>query len=790
MNLDTAPDFESLTHAPAPASKAKKRRGPKLRPVNLTKRKQDAEHQAKVARAEESRQADLASATSPALRRLIEMGEPTDWAGNPIEAPRRNIGSEQGVLVLKRVMLAATIHPDDRDRFTDAQLAQVIDDSTEEVALEADFYRHVDRIPDSIHRHMLAFQTESQEKAQAQFEAKKQKNADKQQRRAERHMKGLAKQGTKVEAEAVVVDEAEKAAARKKAEEFAAKAREQAAESADRMEHGFLLAKPGVYAGDHYDPFHEFLGKGVLRSHLSPSFARFAQIVPRRGRIRAGYDKGALFSTATKLIALDCPYVELDTTRHCCIVVEFDTVWASAAAFRLALLQHLPAQMLPNLIVGRITRSGQFARPHCIWFLNPYVVDPKDGTVRDACVWNEPYRETTDPTTGEVKIYGDKRCRKGPIEKYHAVQRGLVARLLPLGADPGCWNIFKPKNPLSPFWTTLLANEDHWSELDDFIAIPKFSMKVDEADLARRGAEMRADAAKNDGEILTPSNLMWATIGVTIEPLVAKMLRIRDLSFLDAARDGVETLTQWFDDRIRPNVEAEITASASLDRVLEGRCAFAARYCIDKLNRSRSRIAINRGRDDDLKVVPILDADGNERLMTPEERIKKRGVRSGATRSAVALWKMCEQLSVTGLVADEMTARKTEIIKGLDFVGKSFAYDNWDRAIDLIFNSPAPVPRPRASRSRDSANMYKDKKHTLSPDQTIEHSSSTLTTGAFEAFPAPANPVQSIEPPWLDPVDGPSEAKSLDHRRSAMPAALGNMLCDAVVCPDAEPVGS
>ena len=90
---------------------------------------------------------------------------------------------------------------------------------------------------------------------------------------------------------------------------------------------------------------------------------------------------------------------------------------------------------------------------------------------------------------------------------------------------------------------------------------------------------------------------------------------------------------------MRPPVEDELHASPSLDRILDGRCLFAANYCIRILNKRRSRHAVNRGRDDDLKVKPVV-VDGAERLMTPEERLEERGRRSGANRHAVHIWDM------------------------------------------------------------------------------------------------------------------------------------------------------
>ena len=801
MDTETVPNPESLTHAPATAGKAKKRRrGPTLRPVNVTKRQQDAEHQAKLACAEDRRQKQIASAPSPAIRRLVEMGELTDAAGREIAPPNRLIGSEQSVMVLRRVTVADTIHPDDWDAFDPSELAKVTDDDSEVASLSPEYYRHVDRIPNSIHRHLLAYQSESQEKAMATHEAKIAKKIAKDRRRA-------ARAGHKVETDAVVVDEQDKAEARRRAEEFAGKARELAAENADRWRYGFYY--PGGnrrIAGDIVEAFHEYLGENVLRSHLSPSLARFAQIVPKCGRVRAGYDKAALFNTPSKLIALDCPYVELDQTRLCCITVEFDTVWASAAAFRQALLTRLPPHMLPQLMVGRMTRSGLFARPHCIWFLNPNVILP-DGTTRDASVWNEPYREDTDRETGEVRTYGDKRCRKAPIKHFHAVQRGLVAHLLPLGADPGCWNIGKPKNPLSPFWSTLVCNEDFWPELADFTKIRGFSPKVDEADLAKRGAMMRAEAAGKTGEISTPSNLAWSTIGQVIEPMVSKHLRIRDLSFIDAAYKGAETLSRWFDDRVRPRVEDELKACPSRDRLLEGRCRFAANYCMRMLAKSAGRNAyqkgrkdpvdgeepknpkrvrrrpVNRGRDDSLKVKTLTDAEGGERRLTKQELQKANGERSGATRTAVALWRMCQMLHVNGITVDAMRSasrsRKAEIIKGLvGMVSESFAYDRWNDAIEALAADAA---------SGNSAKVHKDKKHSPSPALTIDPSLPvTAKTTAFD----PETRSNLIEPPWIGPADVPPEAGSLDHRRSNRASGPGSVLRDAVGCVSAEPVES
>ncbi|MET4347064.1 hypothetical protein ABIC08_007719 [Bradyrhizobium sp. RT9b] len=82
-----------------------------------------------------------------------------------------------------------------------------------------------------------------------------------------------------------------------------------------------------------------------------------------------------------------------------------------------------------------------------------------DGTYRDSSVWLDVHQEIN----GKSK--GDKCCRTTPIGYLNQIRRGQTMKLLSIGSGPAWKNVMKPKNPVSPFWTTIVANDDYWPEL-------------------------------------------------------------------------------------------------------------------------------------------------------------------------------------------------------------------------------------------------------------------------------------------------------------------------------------
>lgn len=579
--------------------------------------------------------------------------------------PDRDLGSLQGVRSFRRRTMSETVHPDMHVEFDQAELAEVVEEASC-VTLNPKS-PHFSYIENSQHAGLVGLQTEAQEKALGAYIVKLHNREVKKRKRA-------AAAGHKIDVSIVPeIDAAAVAEARAKREKWKAIHRSEIQIVCDRWEHGFHQAETQEIAGHSYAPFSEVLGPGVLRSHLSPSLARVPQLFPRR--VKAGTDKAVLMTTTYKVLALDAPYVELDRKREGMVVVELDSVWLTPQALRVALLGILPPHMLPQLIVGRVDPDGRLLRPHLIWLLNPRHVDA-DGVVRDGTVWFNPIRTITDEN-GNAKVIGDKRCSKKAIHKFHAVQRWLVALLVPIGADPACHNIWRPKNPLSPYWSTFCTNDDFWPVLDDFEKIPDYNRKVDEDALEEMAAKLRLEAT---GAEPTTSNLAWKLVGNIIKPMAKLALATRDPDFLEAAR-STEALSAWFDARVRPIAEAEIEPSKALDLVLRRRCDFAANWC----RSARPGRRVRRGRDRDLITATVNDGNGGKRNLTAEERATAAAERTNTHRHALPMHRLLQELVVA--VKATGTVDKTAFIKGLGTASKSFAYEHWDKAcgrLDLI----------------------------------------------------------------------------------------------------------
>jgi hypothetical protein len=712
-------------------------RGPKLKSVNVTKRSQDELH-AQLCESAHRRHERIFADRDPNGDDAQRVRQRFYDDGPDLPAAlERDVCSNQAVMTFRDITFGSTVPPDMRHVFHADELAEVIEADAVRPLTDPAFYRHIHRIENSQHAALVGFQSDSQERAQIEHEKKLIAKADKLRRRAERA-------GHKVAENLVEVDDKARKEAREKAEKYAKIRRDRAAESYDRYQHGFFFGG-GKIANDIYEKFHEFFGPDILRSHLgSPSLARVAQILPPSGQVRAGYDKTFVIPAPNKLTALDAPYVEADGRFLRMMVQEFDIVATSAGAFRQMLLKVLPTHMMPQLIVGRTPRhSSRFAKMHCIWLLNPAAkIKDADGNVKvvDSCVWNEPPKQWHDPVTGEVEKRGDKRCKTGPIEKYWMVHRALKKLLLPLGCDPAFHNVHKPKNALSPFWTTIVCNDDYWATLDDFVALPGFDPKVDLADLEEQATKMRAEAA---GEDVEPelSDLYWRSVGNLVVPLTMLQLKVRAPDFIEAGKKGVAALATWFEAKIRPDLKKAFPAAdEALDVTINRRCVFAAKYALGKLRRPRR--AVNRGRDRDL-----LTSD-----LTAEQRLEEAGRRSAAHERRVNLWNMRKGM-VMALTTGEL--RKTEFIKSCGFA-RSTAYKLFEEAISGL----------RAEEVSSGCYRY-----TASPSlvRTTSLPPSILalreTVDCAGAASSPPNPAKTIDlPPWIED-DGPPEVGLRDHQR-------------------------
>ena len=641
----------------------------KLRTLNVshTALMRDLQHHAEVRFARLDRQyADRHGddAFQKLNKRLYDMaldGDDMPSAGD--YRPRGH--NRQAVKSFRPLTLADRTHPDAFEFFDPSELAEVIDEAAEMRVGSPALYKHVDYItPEgggSRHSEMVGFMNEAQEKSDIACKAAIEKRKAKAKRRAERA--GLKYQEIVASGDPVAIDEAEKA--KEQAKKHAEINRALKQEIADRIKYGFYRRsleqtiaaglRPDKVAGErflgeHYeDEIHEYFGEDCpYRSKLgSPSLARMAALYPRKGRIRGGNDKEALLETSSKLLALDSPYVELNKLWLGCIVVETDGVWPSAAAFRAKLLEKLGPRMMPNLMVGRYSKDGQFVRPHLIWILK-------------TPVYNAAYREWTDPDTGEVHSVGNKACSTKAISKFHAVQRSLVSMLVDVGADPACHNIWKPKCPLSPLWSTVITNDDYWASLDDFRHIPGYPKRApSEYDMAKLATEMRENAA---GTAPVTSNVIWNTTKTTIDQLMSRARRGMDLDFRRAAQQGTPALAAYIDNTVRPELVGVFGEIDALDRILHRQGMFSAAYYrrMERKNRPEVRVKTNedgmkikkivwRGRDSGvISLIPEIDVDVDaDRRNAIEAEIKEKhieaklvvaGQRSAAHVSAKKFW--------------------------------------------------------------------------------------------------------------------------------------------------------
>lgn len=507
-------------------------------------------------------------------------------------------------------------------------------------------FRHADRVVNPGRTRLIAFRTEEQAKADAEYRRKLKAQEEKRKRRAARAH--VATVETKAQIQKRL--DAERAG-----RHFIRRHAREMADCEERLVNGFHCPG-GRVAGRSFEPFVEYLGPYMLRSRLgSPSLARAAQVLPKAKNLRVGHDKETVYAVKYKLFALDAPYAEHDKRFARYLAIDLDGVWPSIADCIEDLRQIFPPHLMPNLLVGRRDANGDWEGGHLIWYLSQY---DEDGNKRDSSVWLE--KE-------------DKRCRKAPIRFYEQVIRGLKKLLLPLGADAGWRNMRKPKAALSPFWSTIVVNDGHFVTLKDFFNVPGFSLEVTESQLTEEATKGRVEAMGAPPET---SNRLWKVVGNIIEPLAREALGKREASFVAAALQSPAALTAWFLARVHPRAMIELADElaedskklAYLDTVLQRRCEFAAQYC---LRRRRKRTA-RRGRDRDafLKV---------ETAATRRQIAGDRSAKQKHARKIYAMAKTIHRLLASGLILT-----KTALIKEWRVATKSFAYKHWDEAIAML----------------------------------------------------------------------------------------------------------
>ncbi|MCL4853310.1 MAG: hypothetical protein KJZ78_18285 [Bryobacteraceae bacterium] len=121
-----------------------------------------------------------------------------------------------------------------------------------------------------------------------------------------------------------------------------------------------------------------------LRSEQSHVLRRIVQLTPRAPRMTTGRSKDIMRSTDSKLLALDDPYITLNTKVRGVFRLDLDLTFRSWETLRWEVSQ-LPLPCLPHAVVGFVLPDGRIERPHLLYLL-PYGsevwFDPDDERCR------------------------------------------------------------------------------------------------------------------------------------------------------------------------------------------------------------------------------------------------------------------------------------------------------------------------------------------------------------------------------------------------------------------------
>lgn len=227
----------------------------------------------------------------------------------------------------------------------------------------------------------------------------------------------------------------------------------------------------GIVAGRHHAPFTE---RGV-RSEASHVLRRIVHATPRTSRMRVGRDKGAVWTTDSKLLGLDEPYIHLNAEVRSVFRIDLDHSFPSWGALRQEVAD-LALPCLPSVAVAFEDETRRIERPHLLWLL---------------------------PYNGGVWFSDDPSCRRDIMSLWRGVHAGITKTLMPLGADPGALsNPDKIKCPLSPFWSVQVWNETAFPSLSEWAGWVDTSTSRDRM--------IRDSAAALSGMERTASNALFA----------------------------------------------------------------------------------------------------------------------------------------------------------------------------------------------------------------------------------------------------------------------------------------
>ena len=295
------------------------------------------------------------------------------------------------------------------------------------------------------------------------------------QRIAKAEAKRSRKAAQRVHRQNVLVSEAEI----ERRTEWARRVAETAQDVRERLALGYRWF--GGKIGGSFQPAFTFRG---LKSDQHPILKLFVTKLRRVNSLDVGWDKAEVFTTPKKLFSLDYPYVSFNAIMRGIIRIDLDSVFDDPCQLYYELAER---GLRPNLIVYATDAKGRIVRPHLYWILENSVCFTEKGSVASK-------------------------------KLFQAIHRGLVAKLVDLGADPGgLSNTLKGKNPLSPHWTTeVLAQEPY-----DMSSLAEgLELSVSAAELRRRmvmtaapeGVELKSGVVSSNSFFTTLQQFAFSVV--------------------------------------------------------------------------------------------------------------------------------------------------------------------------------------------------------------------------------------------------------------------------------------
>jgi hypothetical protein len=481
-------------------------------------------------------------------------------------------------------------------------------------------------------------------------------------------------------------------AQRERVKRFADMRLSQRAQVRQRMQYGPVWPG-GNIAGRLYGYLNEFLGDGVLRSHLHPHLKRVVQLLPKPDRAMTGMDKKSV-TPHTKhdaaVFVRDAPYVHGDPRRLGFLVIDLDGQFLSVAELYRKLASKLPRKLMPPLVVSRKSWCGRYAveNPHLIWPM---------------------------PAGSEVGVTGKSRML--PQRFFRRVQRALVSVLIEVGADPNQHNASKFKNPLSQVWSVCVMNQDLPS-LEDFRGKGGIDLSYDEDEMKERAIKFRATGP---AENVSLSNAVWISCKEKIQRAMLLANVFQDKEYRQSKHNR-DRRRRWLLNAVMGEMLEEFPDDEEqVRRVVEAHCDWWSSH-----RGNRAKKAVARGRD--RQAIFRAGMDAKEELTTTERR-QTSAQQTNQARTAKTT------LAIAGVIAS-MPANLFftryaigQRCEALGIAAESSVYKLYDAALLLLADLP-----------RDGA------RYIASPNPASAIQRSSLPCHPVDGFPAPDQPPGPTNP--------------------------------------------